>query len=136
MKLHIAKDRLIKEVQDDFNSMYPFLKIEFFTKEHGYRQASPARLLIPAHKKLCDASKTSIDKSELSIKDDMTVSELEHRMREDYGLNIQVFRKSGNLWLETTMTDNWTLKQQNDHGTEISGSYSSPKKEYPGGSIY
>jgi hypothetical protein len=41
-----------------------------------------------------------------------------------------VFRKSGNLWLETTMTDDWTLQQQNDHGYEISTG--KKNKERPG----
>ncbi len=35
-------------------------------------------------------------------------------------LNVQVFRRSANLWLETTMTDAWTLQKQNNHGKEIS----------------
>ena len=50
----------------------------------------------------------------------MTVGELEKLFRERFGANIQVSRKSGTLWLETTMTDNWTLKQQNEHGRELS----------------
>jgi hypothetical protein len=33
---------------------------------------------------------------------------------------VQVSRKSGTLWLETTMTDSWTLGQQNEHGRELS----------------
>jgi hypothetical protein len=37
-----------------------------------------------------------------------------------YGLSVQVFRKSGNVWLETSATDNWTLRQQNNEGAELS----------------
>ena len=40
--------------------------------------------------------------------------------KDQFSLAVQVFRRSGNLWLETTMTDNWTLRQQNEHGREIS----------------
>ena len=47
-------------------------------------------------------------------------NELEKIFKDQFGLAVQVFRKSGNLWLETTMTDNWTLQQQNNHGKEIS----------------
>jgi len=49
----------------------------------------------------------------------MTVAELEKMITEKYGMNVQVVRRSGNIWLETTMTDDWTLQQQNDHGREI-----------------
>jgi len=57
---------------------------------------------------------------ELELNDEMTVGELENSFLEKFWLNVQVSRRSGNLWLETTMTDKWTLKQQNDHGRELS----------------
>jgi hypothetical protein len=50
----------------------------------------------------------------------MKVKDLEKIFKDQFSLAMQVFRKSGNLWLETTMTDNWTLQQQNEHGREIS----------------
>jgi len=50
----------------------------------------------------------------------MKVSELEKIFLEDYGLNVQVFRNSGRVWLETTMTDDWTLAEQNRQGEELS----------------
>jgi hypothetical protein len=50
----------------------------------------------------------------------MKVNELENIFQQKFSLSAQVFRKSGNLWLETTMTDNWSLLQQNNHGREIS----------------
>jgi hypothetical protein len=51
----------------------------------------------------------------------MTVIELEKTFEEMLGLSVLVYRKSGKLWLETTMTDNWTLAQQNENGRQISG---------------
>jgi hypothetical protein len=56
----------------------------------------------------------------IEIFDQMTVKQLETTFREKFGLNVQVARRSGSMWLETTMTDNWTLKHQNDHGRELS----------------
>ena len=61
-----------------------------------------------------------MQEGELSISDSMTVGELEKVFLESFGLPIQISRKSGRIWLETTMTDNWTLKHQNDHGRELS----------------
>jgi len=51
----------------------------------------------------------------------MTVKELEKIFEDRLGLSVLVYRKSGNLWLEPTMTDNWTLAQQNENGRQISG---------------
>jgi hypothetical protein len=46
----------------------------------------------------------------------MTVAELERLFVENFGLNAQVFRRSGTLWLQTSATDNWTLAEQNRKG--------------------
>jgi hypothetical protein len=50
----------------------------------------------------------------------MTVQELERVFQDELGLYVQVFRKSGKVWLETTATDNWSLYKQNMEGQELS----------------
>lgn len=119
MKLIINSERLIREVQHDFNVAFPFLKIEFFANGNGGHQSSSAKKRVPAGIKVHEASKVNHNGT-LDLKDTMTVAELERKLKQEFGLAIQVFRKSGNIWLETTMTDNWTLRQQNEHGKEIS----------------
>ena len=42
----------------------------------------------------------------------MTVAELEKELLK-HGIFAQVFRKSGDLWLETTQTDGWSLERVN-----------------------
>jgi len=118
MKIEIASSRLLSEVQKEFNDKFPFLKIEFFrstvprqSKWNAINRISP-NLEISR----CQFKKKE---GELSFQEVTKVEELENRFREDFNLNVQVFRCSGNIWLETTMTDKWTLKQQNDHGREI-----------------
>jgi len=114
MKLYISQNRAISEVQQDFNKAYPFLKIEFYkNSEPGFaRRHLTNSMMIRA---------AGLTRSgELDINDTMTVGYLENILREKFGLHVQVSRRSGTLWLETTMTDNWTLKQQNDHGRELS----------------
>lgn len=59
------------------------------------------------------------DKAKVEILANMTVNELEQLFKTKFGLNIQIFRKSGNSWLETTVTDNWTLEKQNEEGEEL-----------------
>jgi len=55
----------------------------------------------------------------IGISDSMKVGELEKKLQEQFGGMVQLFRKSGNLWMETRMTQNWTLGEQNDHGEDI-----------------
>lgn len=119
MTIFIHPERLIGDIQQEFNQVYPFLKIELFRVQHGYQQGSPLQNRLPRHLAL-RAIAPAIAAGEITLADTMSVEQLESIFREQFGLPVQVFRKSGNLWLETTMTDGWTLKQQNDHGQEMS----------------
>ncbi len=58
---------------------------------------------------------STVSKTESGARD-MSVSELEQLFLTKYGLNAQVFRRSGNLWLQTSATDHWTLAEQNRKG--------------------
>jgi hypothetical protein len=119
MHLHIAPNRLISDIQNEFNEAFPFLKIEFFKTRSFSRSDFMAHQIIPSQRKIGEGQQ-SITDGDIEIREEMKVMELEKIFKDQFSLAAQVFRKSGNLWLETTMTDNWTLQQQNDHGREIS----------------
>jgi hypothetical protein len=55
----------------------------------------------------------------LEITSSMTVEQFESSFVKEFSLPVQVFRKAGRLWLETTVTNKWTLHQQNEHGKQI-----------------
>ena len=115
--LHLSKNRSINEVQQDFNRQYPFLKIEFYKNSDGYSRSSKRQHLLNS----TPIVRAGLLKNgDIELDDTMTVGQLEQIFRAEFGLSAQVSRKSGALWLETTMTDGWTLKQQNDHGKELS----------------
>ena len=120
MYLEINGERLISDIQKDFGAVYPFLKIEFFRNGKIRRDRYPVNKLIPATQPVKNAWHHKQDNGQLAITDVMTVTDFENALMDQFGLSAQVFRRSGNLWLETTITDYWTLKQQNDHGREIS----------------
>jgi hypothetical protein len=116
MKLAITEDRQISEVQEDFNRFYPFLKIEFF---RNHNAGQPQRVLTPGLK-LGDIT-YSMHEGSIQLSDNMTVCELEDVFKDRFGLEVHVLRRCGNVWMETTMTDCWTLQNQNHHGCEIAG---------------
>jgi len=117
MKLYILSNRTISDVQHDFNAAYPFLKIEFYKQIMGRSGSAIRQKIIKTS--LLNAAGVRRD-GELELTDLMTVGQLENFFLDRFEIAVQVSRKSGILWLETTMTDNWTLKQQNDHGKELS----------------
>src|SRR5205809_8043666 len=102
MTINITPDRIIKEVQKDFNEEFPFLKIEFFKK--GYRFGRSFHREPVLSRELKVGGPRSDKNDAFRITGSMTVKELERRCEDELGLSVQVYRKSGNLWLETTMT--------------------------------
>jgi hypothetical protein len=123
MKINsIERQRLIKLIQEEFNSKWPFLKIDYVRKGGGTSVLSQAdsgvaegevdRLRAEARRLLWQ---------EFALSDDTLVSELEILLQYEFGLSLQVLRKSGNLWMETSMTRHWTIRQQNQQGAEIAG---------------
>jgi len=113
MKLKINVGMCIRDIQKQFSDEYPYLKIEFFRHKHGLRQLSPKKerldpiTIIPLNNG--HAKNWSLDAGK-----NITVGEFEKECWEKTGIAVQVFRKSRNLWIETSLTDGWTLEKQNE----------------------
>jgi hypothetical protein len=119
MHLRIAPNRLISDLQKDFNNAFPFLRLEFFRNRNQQLPAFTFQQILPSNIRIAEGQ-TAITDGDIEVNPDMRVKDLEKTFKDQFSLAVQVFRRSGNLWLETTMTDNWTLRQQNEHGREIS----------------
>lgn len=119
MKITINDRRKIFAIQEDFTKTFPYLKLEFFKK--GHKPGGPSSKKTMNHNsKTLGECRTVHNKGIITITGTMTVNELEQRFGDVYGLGVQVFRKSGNMWLETTVTDGWTLEEQNRQGESLS----------------
>ena len=110
----IANDKTIKEIQETFHARFPQLKIEFYRTAHQVGEGNPNREKLDTAL-LISQIRSADTTGELSINGHLKVSSLEGRFADTFGLNVQVFRKSGNLWLQTTKTDNWTLSALDKH---------------------
>lgn len=119
MQLSIEEQRMIKEVQAEFSAAYPFLKLEFYKNGNTHEKKNVLQKKVEGNIQLGEIMPFKKSEGHLSIADKMTVADIENAFQEQFGLTVELFRRSGNVWLETTMTDNWTLKQQNEHGQEI-----------------
>lgn len=129
MKITLNDQQSISDIRNSFNTLFPFLKIEFFSKRHQPGEASSLNFLIPKETTLKECRTTHYTE-ELYITPDMKVSELEELLWTKLGLGVQVFRKSGKLWLETILTDNWTLAEQNSEGEFLSKNIEPDEPEY------
>lgn len=119
MLININDHRKIFAIQKEFSEVFPYLKLEFFSKPHKQGGSSPKDLMKHPAKTLGEC-RTIHSSGTITITPNMTVTGLENNFSDVYGLSVQVFRKSGNTWLETSATDNWTLEKQNKQGEELS----------------
>lgn len=110
MDLEIKPETKIDELKASFQKRFPQLKIEILS-------GNSRKILNSDQLDVADLSGRKVEGS-LHITGLTTVVELERLFKNRYGLNAQVFRKSGKVWLQTTTTDEWTLDEQNHEALE------------------
>lgn len=118
MKLNITSSTTIVDFQNEFMRLFPFLKIEFFTKPHERGGTSWSKYMV--FNRMTPLSKIENFKEMglFEFESDMSVGDFEQELWTKFGLSTQVFRKSMGSWIETTQTDKWTLAVQNAKGDE------------------
>ncbi|MDZ4757558.1 MAG: hypothetical protein SGJ10_05395 [Bacteroidota bacterium] len=119
MKITINDSQKIFEIIEKFSQLFPYLKVDFFSNPSHSNNTSKRNLVIYTNKTLGEC-RTVQKKGSILITPYMTVRELEAEFNDIFGLSMQVYRKSGKIWLETTVTDSWTLEEQNKQGQALS----------------
>lgn len=119
MEININEKRTILSIQKEFQKKFPFLKLEFFKRRHTKGEGSLKENRINNKSTIAEVQQKKFS-GKISISGNMKVSELESAFNKFCGLSVQVFRKSGKVWLQTTATDDWTLDKQNKKGVEKS----------------
>ena len=110
----IIKDsKTIKEIQKEFNDKFPYLKLEFYKVAHQEKEGSPDAVKWNAEESISKI-RSNHNSGEVSINGHLKVSTLEKEWEEKYGLHVQVFYKSGTVWLQTISINDTTLSQLNE----------------------
>ncbi len=115
-QIKISKKTKLKEIQEWFSKSFPGLNLKFYKVAHSKNEGSPKNWEITNNPNLeelnkCISLNLMFDKS-------YKVSEVEEVFENVFGLHAQVLRKSGKIWLQTTKTDDLTLKEQMDLSLE------------------
>lgn len=119
MEIVLAYQETVKDIKKQFNSEFPYLKLEFFTEPHVVGQGSPYLKMVPPSTLLGEITGI-LREGEITIKPESSVKELEQTFQRKFGLPLQVFRRQKDVWLETTSTDYLTLAEQNEMGRRAS----------------
>lgn len=113
MRLIIHPEDSIKKVQKEIQKEYPNIKIEFFSKEHKKGKITNVKFQY-FNKDITMESIGLHKKMELDLNDDTVIWDIEKKFEHLGNLHVQVFRRGGEVWLETTKSDNWTLSKANN----------------------
>lgn len=118
-KITVDDNHKISVLQQEFNSIFPYLKIEFFSSANKQGEFMINKFTYE-NDRLLSGYRNKHNTEQIIITPETTVATLEKKFNEIYGLGTQILRKSGKIWLETTVTDTWTLEEQNLQGEALS----------------
>ncbi len=115
--ISITKKQTIKSIQEAFSMIFSGLQIRFYQKEHALAEGSSKATEYATTKTLGEIT-PQLKEGKISLHDLQTVAQFEQMMETQFGLHVQVFRRSGDLWLQTTTSDYKTLKEQNEQALQ------------------
>ena len=113
--MKITDSKKLKDLQDEFKSIFPYLKIEFFSSPHSLGMGSNEADILSTNLTVGEVRKNKKIGS-IQLEGSMPVGVSEQLLQERFGLNVQVYRISHGKWLQTWVTDLWTLDEQNNRG--------------------
>ena len=119
MNLIIKDELTMEQIQRTFNALFPYLKLEFFSKLHETGEATGLKFKLNPDTPIKNY-RTIHESDEIKVEPQMTANELEQLFATQFGMGVQVFRRMGNAtWIETITTDDWTLETLNNESEAL-----------------
>ena len=117
--LQILPNQRISFIQEEFNNLFPYLKLIFY-KDKVERKTNSIHIQpLNATLTLQEINKGN-KAGKILITGLMAVNDLEKLFEEKFNVQVKILRRSGKSWLETSLTNAWSLDLQNSHGKETS----------------
>lgn len=123
IRIDINSSASINEVNEPFRAKFPYLRLEFFAFKTGGNFREDKKHLIIEKDVALGKLFPKFRKASISLSGNLKARTLENMITEQSGLHVQVFRKSGSVWLETIITDSKTLTALNTIGMESETSF-------------
>src|SRR5689334_8778966 len=102
MKILISGSLRVTEIQRDFNLLFPFLNLEFFDLSTDQMSSYTSSANQRASVYIRDIRKKQVD-GELVLNPNMTIMQLEHLLSDEFGLQAQVFVRSKENWVRSSL---------------------------------
>lgn len=114
MILHINDTRLLREIQMDFNLYYPYLRIEFFDKDHSGLSSTESKKISPYIQ--AGSVRKKHHEGALNLLPDTRVKDLEEMMQKECSLSIQIYHFTKSGWIPADVVNIATLDELNEQG--------------------
>jgi hypothetical protein len=116
MIFHINDTVHIRDLQSVFSQAYPYLKIDFFDKPHGWLEGNSNAHQYHPDFRLSLIESKHVQHVSIEVHPWTKVGTLEQTFRELLGVYVQVSRRNGETWIQTAGTDELNLDEQNEIG--------------------
>jgi hypothetical protein len=110
MKITINDHRKIYAVQEEFNKLFPHLRIEFMSKPSKVGEAASKKMA--KEKGSIGDCRVIHTKGDLTLSPAMTIADLQQSLSDNYGLTALIFEKSGSTWVESAGKGKLSLEEQ------------------------
>lgn len=120
MIIEINPKKKLKEISAAFSKVYPFLKLEFFSKSHKWQESSSVLQLLQQDLTVSEIAHSSLCSGFIEIHYWQKTGIIEMNFLKQFNLSVQVYRKNGDDWIQTSGTDELTLEEQNEAGMNAS----------------
>ena len=124
MIIEINPNKKLKDINSAFNKAYPFLKLEFFSKSHKWQESSSVLQLLQQDLTVSEVTHSLLCSGFIEIHYWQKTGIIEMKFLQQFNLSVQVYRKNGENWVQTSGTDELTLEEQNKAGLKDSQMYS------------
>ena len=118
MELILRSNDTINSLKAAFHAQYENLRIQFFKHDHHMGEGSPKKEMLPGDTLLTSLSDKAHD-TRISCDSSISIGDFEQLIHDELGLNVQVFRRSGTVWLQTLNSDEWSLDEANKRANEL-----------------
>ena len=104
MIVHIHDNLRVLDLQERFSKCFECLKIEFYKQPHPDKNKLISDYLIHPEKSVGEIRQNK-NEGDMEIKSWYTVGKVEKAFKENYGLNVRIFRKKNRGWIQLVDTD-------------------------------
>jgi hypothetical protein len=111
MTIEIDNSKTVGDIQREFSSRFPFLKIEFFHRPHDRGASSDEMPCLP--EQTIGSIRQSNVHGVLEINSERETGSVEQEFEHRFGLHVQIYRKQSDGWIQTVGTDMLSLAEQN-----------------------